>query len=69
MFSCSAVTKDFHPKDNLYLWGHYGYSHRGVAHMAMDADFRDRGGPGSPKIKPRKVDPIDELKRLNGDGA
>ncbi len=31
MFSCSAVTKDSHPKDNLYMWGHYGNGHRGVA--------------------------------------
>jgi hypothetical protein len=24
VLSCSAVSKDSHPKDNLYLWGHYG---------------------------------------------
>jgi hypothetical protein len=31
VFSCSAVTRDSHPKDNLYMWGHYGNGHRGVA--------------------------------------
>jgi hypothetical protein len=31
VLSCSAVSKDSHPKDNLYLWGHYGAGHRGVA--------------------------------------
>jgi hypothetical protein len=37
--------------------------------MAMDADFNDRSGSASPEIKSEKVDPIDELKRLIGDGA
>jgi hypothetical protein len=36
IFSCSAVTKDFHPKNNLYMWGHYGNGHRGVA-LEFDA--------------------------------
>ena len=31
VFSCSAVTRDSHPKDSLYMWGHYGNGHRGVA--------------------------------------
>jgi hypothetical protein len=31
VFSCSAATKESHPKDNLYMWGHYGNGHRGVA--------------------------------------
>jgi len=31
VFSCSAVTNDSHPKDNLYMRGHYGNGHRGVA--------------------------------------
>ena len=31
VFSCSAVTRESHPKDNLYMWGHYGNGHRGVA--------------------------------------
>src|SRR5262249_8269465 len=27
----SAPTESMHPKDNLYLWGHYGNGHRGPA--------------------------------------
>jgi hypothetical protein len=31
MLSTSAPLADAHPKDNLYMWGHYGNGHRGVA--------------------------------------
>ncbi len=31
MLSTSAATDTLHPKDNLYMWGHYGAGHRGVA--------------------------------------
>lgn len=33
MFSACEVEDDlgFHPKSNLYMWGHYGNGHRGVA--------------------------------------
>ncbi len=31
MFSTTAVYPDDHPRDNLYMWGHYGNGHRGVA--------------------------------------
>jgi hypothetical protein len=31
LYSTSAEVQDMHPKDNLYLWGHYGLGHRGVA--------------------------------------
>ncbi len=31
LFSTSAVNKDKHPKNNLYMWSHYGNGHRGVA--------------------------------------
>jgi hypothetical protein len=27
----SAPTETTHPKDNLYMWGHYGNGHRGLA--------------------------------------
>jgi hypothetical protein len=36
---------------------------------APDADLRGQSDSASPEIEPRKVDPIDELKRLIGDGA
>ena len=32
--------------------------------MGMHAHFGDRGGSANSEIKPRKVDPIDNLKRL-----
>lgn len=32
VFSCSAVTGDQHPRDNLYMWGHYANGHRGGRH-------------------------------------
>jgi hypothetical protein len=31
IFSTSEISEDSHPKDNLYLWSHYGNGHRGVA--------------------------------------
>jgi hypothetical protein len=31
VFSTCAVRQDSHPRDNLYMWGHYGNGHRGVA--------------------------------------
>ncbi len=31
VFSCSAVLNKLHPIDNLYMWGHYGNGHRGIA--------------------------------------
>ena len=34
--------------------------------MAMEADFSDRGESAGPELEPRKVDPVDELKRLIG---
>ena len=37
--------------------------------MAMEADFSSRGAPSTSKREPEeKVDPIDELKRIIGDG-
>jgi hypothetical protein len=31
VFSCSAATKESDPSNNLYMWGHYGNGHRGIA--------------------------------------
>lgn len=31
IFSTSEISEDSHPKDNLYMWSHYGNGHRGVA--------------------------------------
>jgi Protein of unknown function (DUF2971) len=31
MLSTSAPIAGFHPRDNLYMWGHYGNGHRGIA--------------------------------------
>ena len=42
LFCTSAGNEGLHPKCNLYLWGHYGLGHRGVAlefktaHLARD---------------------------------
>jgi hypothetical protein len=35
--------------------------------MAVEADFGDPSDSAGPALEPRKVDPIDELKRLIGD--
>ena len=35
--------------------------------MAVEADFGDSREPAPPEYEPRKVDPIDELKRIVGD--
>lgn len=31
IFSTSEISEENHPKDNLYMWSHYGNGHRGVA--------------------------------------
>ena len=31
VFSTSCEIDGFHPRSNLYMWGHYGNGHRGVA--------------------------------------
>lgn len=31
LFSTNAVHEQKHPKDNLYMWAHYGNGHRGIA--------------------------------------
>jgi len=31
LFSACAVRVENHPRDNLYMWGHYGNGHRGIA--------------------------------------
>ncbi len=31
LFSTSAEDRGMHPNENLYLWGHYGFGHRGIA--------------------------------------
>jgi hypothetical protein len=31
VLSTSAARPALHPKDNLYMWGHYGNGHRGIA--------------------------------------
>lgn len=31
VLSTSAVNDKLHPRDNLYMWGHYGNGHRGIA--------------------------------------
>jgi len=31
VFSTCAVREESHPRDSLYMWGHYGNGHRGVA--------------------------------------
>lgn len=38
LFSTSAISKQRHPKDNLYMWSHYGNGHRGVA-IEFDTDL------------------------------
>jgi hypothetical protein len=37
--------------------------------MGMHGHLRDQSEPANPEIKPQKVDQIDELKRLIGDGT
>jgi hypothetical protein len=36
LFSTSVDYEGIHPKDNLYMWGHYGLGHRGIA-LEFDA--------------------------------
>jgi len=31
VLSTSAASENLHPRENLYMWGHYGHGHRGVA--------------------------------------
>jgi DUF2971 family protein len=38
IFSASKVSEDHYPKDNMYMWSHYGNGHRGVA-IEFDTDL------------------------------
>lgn len=38
LFSTCGVNEGSHPKDNLYMWGHYASGHRGVA-IEFDASL------------------------------
>ena len=38
IFSTSGISEANHPKDNLYMWSHYGNGHRGVA-MEFDTSL------------------------------
>ena len=38
IFSTSEISETDHPKDNLYMWSHYGNGHRGVA-IEFDANL------------------------------
>jgi hypothetical protein len=41
IFSTCAISEGKHPKDNLYMWSHYGNGHRGVA-IEFDTTLLDR---------------------------
>lgn len=41
VFSTCEVREGNHPCDNLYMWGHYGNGHRGVAIEFNPAVFKD----------------------------
>jgi hypothetical protein len=43
ILSTSAPLADTHPKGNLYMWGHYGNGHRGVAIEFRYQKARDVG--------------------------
>lgn len=41
LFSTIAVEEGNHPKDNLYMWGHYGNGHRGIA-IEFETDLLEK---------------------------
>ncbi len=41
LFSTCEINEGRHPKDNLYMWGHYGNGHRGVA-IEFDTDLLEQ---------------------------
>lgn len=60
LFSTCAITKDKHPKDNLYMWSHYGNGHRGVA-IEFDADLLSKSVLEKQKRLGNKDVNIDEV--------
>ncbi len=73
VLSTSAVSPSLHPKNNLYMWGHYGNGHRGVAiefdtvalenavlaqHAAVNGKPFDEGGVWAQMEYARSFSPI-----------
>src|SRR5208337_2117557 len=73
----SAVSADSIPADERKYWRDVAMAVARIARkragfdtatrMAIEADFSDRHESAGPELEPRKVDPIEELKRLIGD--
>ncbi|MBC7962812.1 MAG: DUF2971 domain-containing protein [Steroidobacteraceae bacterium] len=60
LFSTCAISKDCHPKDNLYMWSHYGNGHRGVA-IEFDTTLLSKAVLDKQKRLGNKVINIDEV--------
>lgn len=60
LFSTCAIEKGKHPKDNLYMWSHYGNGHRGVA-IEFDADLLSKSVLEKQKMLGNKDMDIDEV--------
>jgi hypothetical protein len=61
VFSTCAINEETHPKDNLYMWSHYGNGHRGVA-IEFDTALLAKSALAMEKESSQKVDmPIDEV--------
>ena len=77
LFCTSAEEDGFHPRDSLYMWGHYGNGHRGVAiefdteRLARDATDRTIPLEGSESVNPaevwEKVMYTDEMSPISGE--
>ncbi len=61
IFSTCAVSEQKHPKDNLYMWSHYGNGHRGVA-IEFDTVLLTKAISTKSKILTGEETQIDEVR-------
>jgi hypothetical protein len=62
IFSTIGISENNHPKDNLYMWSHYGNSHRGVAIEFDTTLLADAISKEQKKLDGKQIDAWFEIK-------
>lgn len=60
VFSTCGILAEPHPKENLYMWGHYANGHRGIA-IEFNTEALTRKNPISPKLSTGKIWENDDI--------
>lgn len=68
VFSTCAVNEGSHPRDNLYMWSHYGNGHRGIAIEFDTTVLADSlKNQDNPNVVPSwwKIEYVKEIPKIN----